>query len=645
MTKLHIDFETRSTADLRKVGVYVYADDPSTEVLLACWAIDEEPVQTWFKGTPVPAKLTAALADPTVTVCAHNAGFERLMLLKVLRSPHWPVPDLARWDCTAARAARQALPRSLEGAGEALGLAVQKDKQGHALMMRMCKPKDYTEDGSPIWWEDASRMTRLAEYCARDVEVERELDRRLKPLSPYLKDIWVLTETINDRGVQVDREFAAKAIEHSEYLRKSLDRDMALMTNGAVRAATNVPALRNWLKEQNVILPDTEDESLAKKKIQEYLAMQNLIPEVKRALEIRLEAGKTSVAKYKAMLARSSAVGRVCGNFVFHGASTGRYAGAGVQPQNLPRKTVKNWDEAYSNLDALSLDDLSRMIRGTIHAKDGHTLVWADYAAIEARGIAWLAGADQLVQLFAGGQDVYKHMAATIYKRDPDTIRSESVERQLGKQAILGAGYGMGPAKFQTTCEGYGIPVDTALAEKAIYAYRDAYPEIPEFWYALEAAAKSAIQRPGKEFAAGKISYIVRDGFLLCLLPSGRTLHYANPRIATVAGKWGDKDVLQYDAVHPLTKKWGPEITWGGKLAENVTQATCADLILGAMLKLEENALQVVLSVHDEVVCEVEDDYVEEAAQDIENIMCAGTHWSGDFPIKAEVKSGKRYGK
>lgn len=644
MTKLHIDFETRSCADLRKVGVYAYAEHPTTEVLLACWALDDGPVNTWFCGSPVPVELTSALADPSVVVCAHNAGFERLMLTKTLHSPHWPVPDLARWDCTAARAARQALPRSLEGAGEALGLSVQKDKQGHALMMRMCKPRDYAEDGTPLWFEDVDRMLRLAEYCARDVEVERELDRRLKPLSPFLKDLWILTEKINDRGVQVDTRFAAAAIEHSEYLRKSLDKDMALMTDGVVRAATNVPTLRAWLKDQNVILPDTDDESLAKKKILEYLARTDLPNEVRRALEIRLEAGKTSVAKYKAMLARSVS-GRVCGNFVFHGAATGRYAGSGVQPQNLPRKTVKDFDEAVNNLDALSLDDLSRMIRGTIHAKEGHTLVWADYAAIEARGIAWLAGCDQLVQLFAKGEDVYKHMAGTIYRCDPATIGNESVERQLGKQAILGAGYGMGPNKFQVTCDGYGIPVDAALAEKAICAYRDAYPEIPKFWYALEAAAKSAVQAPGREFHVGRVSYMVRDGFLLCRLPSGRTLHYANARIAEVESKWGTKPVLQYDAVHPLTKKWGPEITWGGKLAENVTQATCADLIMEAMLRLEKAAWNVVLSVHDEVVCEVQDLHVEPAKIMVPKIMCAPPKWAEGFPIRAEVKSGKRYGK
>lgn len=645
MPKLHLDFETRSTADLRKVGVYAYADDPTTEVLLACWALDDGPVQTWFRGTPVPPELTAALADPSVTVCAHNAGFERLMLTKVLRSEHWPTPTLSRWDCTAARAARQALPRSLEGAGEALGLAVQKDKQGHALMLRMCKPKDYTDAGEPIWLEDDERMKRLAEYCARDVEVERQLDGLLKPLSPFLKELWQLTEIINDRGVEVDRAFAAEAIERFKEIRKTLDAELVTLTGGAVKAASNVPALRGWLKTEKVILPDTDDESLAKKKILEYLADEKLAPHVRRVLEIRLEAGKSSVAKYQAMVRRASNDSRVRGNFVFHGAGTGRYAGAGIQPQNLYRKTVKNWEEAAANVGALTADELARMMRGTIKAEAGKTFVWADYAAIEARGIAWLAGAGQLVQLFAEGQDVYKHMAGTIYQCEPEQIDGESVERQLGKQAILGCGYGMGPAKFMMTCDGYGIPVDAELAERAVYAYRDAYPQIPRFWYALEGAAKSAVQSPGRMFNVGKISYMVDNGWLLCRLPSERVLHYAKPRIATVASKWGDKEVLQYDAVHPMSKKWGPEVTWGGKLAENVTQATCADLITGAMLRLDAAAWPVVLTVHDEVVCEVWDDLLDLAKSAIPRLMCAQPEWAAGFPIKAEVKSGKRYGK
>lgn len=645
MRKLHLDFETRSCADLRKVGVYAYADDPSTEVLLACWALDEGPVKTWFRGTPVPQELTSALADPSVTVCAHNAGFERLVLAKVLPASHWPTPGLARWDCTAARAARQALPRSLDGAGAALGLDVQKDKEGHALMMRMCKPRDYNEDGTPIWWEDADRMRRLAEYCARDVEVERELDRRLKPLSPLHQQLWELTETINDRGVEIDVEFATAAIARAETLRRELDAELNQLTNGAIKAATNVPSLRDWLKEQGVILPDTDDESLAKKKLAEYLAREDLSPTVRRVLEIRLEAGKSSVAKYRAMIHRASKDGRVRGNFIYHGAATGRFAGSGIQPQNLPRKTVKDWDEARANIDALSLDDLSRMIRGTVRAKEGHTFVWADYAAIEARGIAWLAGADALVTQFAEGVDAYRTMAAVIYGVEPDHIAAESVERQLGKQVILGAGYGMGAARFRVTCDGYGIPVDEVLAENAINAYRNTYPKVPMFWRAVENATRNAIQSPGKSFAAGRVSYRVEDNWLMCRLPSERVLFYANPRIATVESKFGVRDVIQYDAVNPLTKKWNPEVTFGGKLAENVTQATCADLITGAMLRVEQAGYPVVLSVHDELVCEVPDDVVPFATRVIPKIMCEPPKWADGFPIKAEVKSGKRYGK
>lgn len=643
--KLHLDLETRSLADLRKVGVYAYAAHPSTEVLMCCWAIDDGPVLTWFQGTAVPEKLTAALADPSVQVCAHNAAFERLMIAYVLPAIHWPLPDLRRWDCTAARAARQALPRSLDGAGEALGLPVKKDKEGHMLMMRMCKPRDLKEDGSPIWWEDEARMQRLAAYCARDVEVERELDRRLKPLSPFLHDLWCLTEIINDRGVQVDTNFAADAIARSNEARRSLDAEIFDLTGGAVKTASNVPALRAWLTDKAIVIPDTDDESLAKKKIQEHLAKPRLPADVRRVLQIRLEAGKTSVAKYQAMINRASKDGRVRGNFVFHGASTGRYAGSGIQPQNLPRKTVKNWYEAAANLDGLTLDDLSMMIRGTITADKCHTLVWADFAAIEARGIAWLAGADGLVQQFAEGAKVYENMAAIVYGVEPSSIGSESMERQLGKQVILGAGYGMGAAKFKVTCDGYGMAVDEALAEKAIQAYRHAYAAIPQFWYALENAAKSAVQRPGRPFSVGKVSFQYAESWLMCRLPSGRVLHYADPKIAEIDSKFGRKEVLQYNAVNPLTKKWGPEITWGGKLAENVTQATCADLIMGAMLHLEDAGYPVVLTVHDEVVCEVADPNLPKAIQDIPEIMCTPPKWAEGFPIKAEVKSGKRYGK
>jgi DNA polymerase len=642
--KLHLDFETRSTVDLRKAGVYAYAQHPATEVLLACWALDDGPVETWFAGNPIPASLFAALADPTVIVAAHNAGFERLMLTHVLSKLGWPVPAIDRWDCTAARAARQALPRSLDGAANALGLRVVKDKVGYALMMRMCKPRDVLEDGTITWWDDAERMHRLAEYCAQDVRVERELDKILKPLSPFLKELWQLTEKINDRGVLLDMDFVDEAIIKSEELRVQIDADMRAVTGGAVKAATNVPQLKAWTQSKGVFVEDVDDESLAKKNIEALLKRTDLPDDVRRALELRLEGAKSSVRKLVAMKNRASEDFRVRGNFVFHGASTGRYAGSGVQVQNLPRKVVKDWEEARNNLEAATLDTLSKMLRGCLIAPPGKTLMWADYAAIEARGVAWLAGADKLVHQFATGGKVYEYMAGQIVNRPPEEIGKDSQERQLGKTVILGAGYGMGAPKFQLTCENQGMAVTAEMAERSIQAYRETFPQIPRLWYGLENAAKSAIESPGKEFKYRLVAYVVRDGWLLCRLPSGRVLYYANPRIEPKKTSWGEmKDVIVYDAVHPLTKQWGPESTWGGKLTENCVQAICLDLIAGAMLCLEHNGLDVILTVHDEVVCEVDEDKADEAR--MLDLMCRVPEWAKGFPIAAEAKTSRRYGK
>jgi DNA polymerase len=270
--------------------------------------------------------------------------------------------------------------------------------------------------------------------------------------------------------------------------------------------------------------------------------------------------------------------------------------------------------------------------------------MWADYAAIEARGVAWLAGADKLVHQFATGGKVYEYMAGQIVNRPPEEIGKDSQERQLGKTVILGAGYGMGAPKFQLTCENQGMAVTAEMAERSIQAYRETFPQIPRLWYGLENAAKSAIESPGKEFKYRLVAYVVRDGWLLCRLPSGRVLYYANPRIEPKKTSWGEmKDVIVYDAVHPLTKQWGPESTWGGKLTENCVQAICLDLIAGAMLCLEHNGLDVILTVHDEVVCEVDEDKADEAR--MLDLMCRVPEWAKGFPIAAEAKTSRRYGK
>jgi DNA polymerase len=642
--RLHIDFETRSTIDLRKTGVYVYAAHPTTDVILACWAVDHHAVESWHHADPNPTSLMQLLADPAVTVVAHNAGFERAMLQYVLGPRYgWPVPALDRWDDTAARAARQALPRDLGGAANALGLAVDKDADGKALMLRMCRPRTIAEDGSVTWWEDAARMQRLTDYCAQDVEVERELDRFLRPLTKSELEIWRLTERMNDRGILVDGAFVEEALEVAANAQEHLDHQIKLVTGGAVPSCSNVALMKHWLLQQGFAVFEGEDETLNKKAVENLLAKNSLPDNVRTALSLRQLGGKSSVAKYKAMSDRASADGRVRGNLMYCGASTGRWSGTGVQIQNLPRDTVKDWDAARANLPTSQsqLADLSKMIRGCILAAPGHRLLWADYAAIEARGVAWLAGQDDLTARFAEGGDVYCDMASEIYGRE--VTKADAAGRFLGKQVILGCGYSMGPVRFRQACAAMGQDITEELAQRAVGTYRKKFSQIPLLWRGLNDAVIDAVEHHGMETNYGGVRFIADRDWLLVNLPSNRKLFYRKPVVVTHAGPFGERPTVEYMAQNQFTRKWTWERTFGGKLTENIVQAVSRDIIAEAMLALEAADYPVIASVHDEVICEVPDGHG--SLEEMISIMCRVPKWAKGFPIAAEGKESKRYGK
>lgn len=643
--RLHIDFETRSTVDLRKCGVYRYAEHESTDVILACWAVDDYAVETWFHTEPNNKYLMELLADPKVTVVAHNAGFERAMLQYILGPRYgWPVPALDRWDDTAARAARQALPRSLDGAADALNLSFQKDADGKRLMMRMCRPRAMNDDGSVVWWDDEPRMMRLAQYCATDVEVERALDKTLRHLTDSERNVWLLTERINDRGVAIDTGFVDQALALAASAQAGLDAELRELTEGQVASSTSVAQMKAWLLSQGFAVFEGMDESLNKKAVENLLS-RDLPANVRRVLEIRKEGGKSSVAKYQAMADRASLDGRVRGNLMYHGASTGRWSGTGVQLQNLPRDTVKDWEKSRTDLHRHKspLAVLSKMIRGTIKAAEGHRLMWADYAAIEARGVAWLSGQDDLVALFANGGKVYEAMAAMIFDMHAQDVGKDSLERFLGKTTVLGCGYSMGAQKFRLSCAAMGTDISEELAQKAVNTYRQNFPKIPKLWRGLEEAAISAIQNEGVEAKFRSVRFYKDKNWLIVRLPSGRNLFYRQPRIVLHAGPFGEKATIEYMAVNSLTKKWQGERTFGGKLTENVVSGLCRDFTSDAMLSLEKAGYPVIASVHDEIICEVPDGFG--TIQGMIDIMCAVPDWAKGFPIAAEGKTGKRYAK
>lgn len=318
---LHLDLETRSTVDLKAAGPYVYAEHPTTDVWVACWAIDDEPVQAWSPGAPVPERLRAHI-EAGLPVAAHNYAFEYVITNLVLAPRHgWPTLTVEQGICTAAMAAAMALPRSLDQAAAAVGLDIGKDMTGRRLMLQMSRPRRVENDGTIVWWDqDFEKMARLVAYCVQDVEVERQLEKRLRPLLRKEVEVFRLDLRMNSRGVQTDRELVAAAQHVAKRIQQRLHGEMHDVTRGAVTRTTTVQALLEWVRRRGV-----ETENLDKYAIAEALNDPDLPPDVVRALRIRQEAGKSSTSKYKAFVDRTSADGRLRDNLMYHGASTGRW--------------------------------------------------------------------------------------------------------------------------------------------------------------------------------------------------------------------------------------------------------------------------------------------------------------------------------
>jgi DNA polymerase len=383
--------------------------------------------------------------------------------------------------------------------------------------------------------------------------------------------------------------------------------------------------------------------------------------------------GKSSVAKLNSILARTCDDGQLRGAFVANATSTGRLVSFGVQLHNLPRECLKDYDARILQMEEkldpedevisfdrhkpgkivtvpsgpLTIKEISTAIRGVIipdHEDDVY--VDADFNAIEARGVGWLAGANRLTDLFASGGDPYCAIACVIYLRK--ITKADEDERFVGKQTILGCGYGMGAPKFEAQCIKFGKPVGQAVSKKAVQAYRDDYAEIPKLWKGLEYSAIQAIKNPGRITGYRDIEFKVSQGFLKMRLPSGRLLYYAEPRLMEKRAPWDSKlllPVVSYMAEHPMKKVWCRETTWGGKLTENAVQALCGDLLWEAKLRLEKRGIGIRLSVHDQVVVQAPRRRADEILRIVKTEMERGEWWAKGFPIKAEPKIMQRFGK
>ena len=609
MQTLSIDLETYSDQPLAKTGVYRYVESPDFEILLFAYSVDGGPVQQidLACGEKIPPTILAALEDDKVTKWAFNANFERICLSRFLGYPTGAYLEPDSWKCSMVWAAYMGLPLSLEGAGAVLGLEKQKLTEGKDLIKYFCQPCAPTKSNGQrtrnLPKHAPDKWLAFKKYNIRDVETEMSIQARLLkyPVPDSVWEEYHRDQEINDRGVGLDMELVRQAIQMDGRSRSDLTQAMKELTS--LDNPNSVQQMKQWLADNGV-----ETDTLGKKAVAELL--KTAPPQLKKVLTLRKQLAKSSVKKYQAMETAVCADGRARGMFQFYGANrTGRWAGRIIQMQNLPQNHLDDLSEARGlvragGFDALEMlyedvpDTLSQLIRTAFVPQENRKFIVADFSAIEARVIAWLAGEKWRQDVFAEGKDIYCASASQMFGVPVEKHGVNGHLRQKGKIAELALGYGgsVGALKAMGALE-MGLSEDELPA--LVSAWRQANPKIVQFWWAVDRAVMDAVTRKTTTKTHG-IIFSARNGMLFITLPSGRNLAYVKPKIGT--NKFGG-DCITYEGVGG-TKKWEQLDSYGPKFVENIVQGTSRDILCCAMQTLR--CCSIVMHIHDEVVIEAD---------------------------------------
>lgn len=635
MFELGIDIETYSSYDLKSCGVYRYTEAPDFTILLFAYSVDGGPVTCcdFAMGETLPAEITAALQDPAVIKTAFNAAFERICISRYF---NWKTLPPEQWRCTMVRAARMGLPLSLGQCGEVLRLEDGKMKEGAALIRYFSIPnrgKRHLPADAPERWEVFKK------YNIRDVEVEQAILAKVRRLEApeFDEKLYAIDQRINDRGVLLDRKLAENATRFDTEYKAQLLEEAKRLTG---MENPNSPAqIKQYLREKCGVSVD----SLNKKSLEDVEGLVATYPKARRVLELRREMGKTSNSKYPAMLDCVCNGGRMHGLLQFYGAMrTGRWAGRLVQLQNLPQNHLPDLDYARQLVKAGDLDDfelnytnptytLSELIRTALIAKPGCTFHVCDFSAIEARVIAWLAGENWVLDVFRSGGDVYCATAGQMFHCKVEKHGENAELRPKGKIAVLALGYGGGVNALENM-GGSRMGLTEKEEKDIVLRWRDANPNIVRFWATVEAAAIRAIKTGESTTINRGIEVSYRWGMLLITLSSGRTICYPRASIGIEHndGWRGDHEIIEYEGLNQLTKKWGKIRTYGGKLTENIVQATARDILGTVIIRAEENGLPIVFHVHDEIIVEASEG---QSLSDVEALFSNPIDWCKDLPL------------
>ncbi len=652
---IHLDFETRSTVDIRKCGAWVYSLHPSTEVLCLAYALDDGEVKLITKDEIEKGIVYSFSFSPEDIFTAHNAAFEHHIWQNILvKRFGFPAIPARQWRCTAAKAAVLALPRALGNCAAALDLPYQKDMEGYKIMMKMCKPKKPTKKEKSFdelsgefplrWHESEEDFEILHKYCIGDVEVERSIDYEIRDLSKNEQEVWFLDQVINQRGIRIDMEAVSAALELVAQYAVECEAEVDELTDGYVDRVSRRQKVLTWIQTQGISLQDYTKET-----VNEALS-GTLPPKVRRVLEIRRQLGKTSTAKYEAFTKATDDRGILCDTLLYHGASPGRWTGKLVQLHNPPRGTLKDTGacidlmkrrdlEMFQMFYPEVMEAISSCIRGMLIAREGKEFFVSDFNAVEVRVLFWLANEVSGLTRYEKGQDLYVDMAMRIF----ETTDIDELKRFVGKQTVLGCGYGMGlnGERFQATCRQHGVTVSTKVAQTCPRMYRETYRAVPKFWKATEKAAIQAVLT-GKTIRCGKIIWVVNKDFLYAKLPSGRCLAYHKPEIHEMA----------LTHMGNLDHEYVRQTTWGGILVQNLCEGVARDIMVNGMFNVESAGYKVLLTVHDEVMSEREKrgrqkNLVVKGGnlEEYNKLLTSLPEWASGCPVKADGWKGNRYKK
>lgn len=663
---LHIDFETFSEVDLKKVGTYAYSIHPSTECLMMAYAIQDQYPKIWLPSDPYPDwvnRLFNSHSNFPYQIHAWNDLFEYFIMKNVLK---WPVPPIKYWIDTAASATALSLPRSLEECCKVLNVPneFRKKESGKHLIKLFSIPQRRNKKVWRIKPEDEpEKFNEFKDYCIYDVISDRYVYKTIKPLSKINRKSQMLDRKINIRGVHFDISSVKSAIKIRDAAKIKRHKKVLKLTNGKLSNINSPSQFVSYCRQLGVNFENSQKEYLKReiKKLEEKMNKCYILDYKKSKIykhiiditNIRLSISKASLAKYDKLLIITNNKNKAYGLLRWHGAGTGRWSGNLFQPHNLQRPSFKNIHlcaelfkyENHNILDVLygdSLEALASSIRAMIIPSEGNRLVVSDFSQIESRVLKWQARDEKGLSIYIKGKDIYKFNAAAAFKVKYENVTDK--QRTIGKVIELACGYQGALGAFKNFADDYGVVIPDNEALKLIKVWRSGNPKIVKYWYNLEAAVINAIKNPGSVQSCQCIKFTVRGTgsykFLYMLLPSGRLLAYHKPEIIEKRGRF---IIYYYGPDSKKNNKYGRQQMYGGKIAQNATEGIATDRLIYSMHKIEESGYPIILSVHDEIISDVPKGHG--SIEEFNNIMKENPPWAKDLPVDCDGYEAMNYKK